>query len=183
MAEETLSARLVEVESRLERSRRRFDEGARLVEEAQQVMAEIQQALIGSPRRLSPEDSEEAASKLLTSLKASGGDMPETLCGGRLSVDQVQRLIRIDGHPIGITEMEYRVLELLAFARNNVVTRAMLLKHLYRRSDDQPQPKIIDVFISKLRKKLRSASGGAEFIETIPQRGWILRDLDNSQAA
>ena len=59
--------------------------------------------------------------------------MPETLCGGRLSVDQVQRLIRIDSHPIGITEMEYRVLELLAFARNNVVTRQMLLKHLYRR--------------------------------------------------
>ena len=84
--------------------------------------------------------------------------MPETLCGGRLAVDQVQRLIRIDGHPIGITEMEYRVLELLAFARNNVVTRAMLLKHLYRRADDQPQPKIIDVFISKLRKKLRNAS-------------------------
>ena len=183
MAEETLSARLVEVESMLERSRRRFEEGQRLVEEAQHVMAEIQQALIGSPRRLSAEDSEEAASKLLTSLKASGGDMPDTLCGGRLSVDQIQRLIRIDGHPIGITEMEYRVLELLAFARNNVVTRAMLLKHLYRRADDQPQPKIIDVFISKLRKKLRSASGGAEFIETIPQRGWILRDIDNSQAA
>ena len=109
--------------------------------------------------------------------------MPETLCGGRLSVDQVQRLIRIDGHPIGITEMEYRVLELLAFARNNVVTRAMLLKHLYRRADDQPQPKIIDVFISKLRKKLRNASGGAEFIETIPQRGWILRDIDEKSGA
>ena len=107
--------------------------------------------------------------------------MPATLCGGRLSVDQVQRLIRIDGHPIGITEMEYRVLELLAFARNNVVTRAMLLKHLYRRADDQPQPKIIDVFISKLRKKLRNASGGAEFIETIPQRGWILRDIDATE--
>ena len=126
---------------------------------------------------MSAEDSEEAASRLLASLKASGTDMPETLCGGRLAVDQTQRLIRIDGHPIGITEMEYRVLELLAFARNNVVTRTMLLKHLYRRSDDQPQPKIIDVFISKLRKKLRSASGGAEFIETIPQRGWILRDI------
>ena len=109
--------------------------------------------------------------------------MPPTLCGGRLSVDQMQRLIRIDGHPIGITEMEYRVLELLAFARNNVVTRQMLLKHLYRRADDQPQPKIIDVFISKLRKKLRSASGGAEFIETIPQRGWILRDIEAASAA
>ena len=109
---------------------------------------------------------------------ASGADMPSTLCGGRLAVDTTQRLIRIDTHPIGITEMEYRVLELLAFARNNVVTRTMLLKHLYRRSDDQPQPKIIDVFISKLRKKLRLASNGAEFIETIPQRGWILRDID-----
>jgi DNA-binding response OmpR family regulator len=183
MAEETLSTRLVEIESLLDRSRRRFDEGARLVEEAHKALADIPQALIGSPGSVSPQESEEAASRLLASIKASGGDMPESLCGGRLSVDQMQRLIRIDGHPIGITEMEYRVLELLAFARNNVVTRAMLLKHLYRRSDDQPQPKIIDVFISKLRKKLRSASGGAEFIETIPQRGWILRDIGPESGA
>ena len=87
MAEETLSARLVEIESMLERSRRRFEEGSRLVEEAQHIMGEIQQALIGSPRRVSPEDSEEAASRLLQSLKASGGEMPESLCGGRLQVD------------------------------------------------------------------------------------------------
>jgi DNA-binding response OmpR family regulator len=177
MAEETLSTRLVEIESMLDRSRRRFEEGARLVEEAHSALAEIQQELIGSPTSVSREESDEAASRLVASIRASGGEMPESLCGGRLAVDQVQRLIRIDGNPIGITEMEYRVLELLAFARNNVVTRAMLLKHLYRRADDQPQPKIIDVFISKLRKKLRSASGGAEFIETIPQRGWILRDI------
>jgi DNA-binding response OmpR family regulator len=183
MAEDTLSARLVEVESMVDRSRRRFEEGSRLLEEAHRSLADLQQALIGSPTTLTAEDSEEASSRLLASLKAAGGEMPETLCGGRLAVDQVQRLIRIDGHPIGITEMEYRVLELLAFARNNVVTRAMLLKHLYRRADDQPQPKIIDVFISKLRKKLRMASSGHEFIETIPQRGWILRDLEaNSDA-
>ena len=183
MPEETLSTRLVEIEAMLDRSRRRFEEGSRLVEEAHKALADIQQALIGSPVAISREQSEEAASQLLASLKASGSDMPDTLCGGRLSVDQVQRLIRIDGHPIGITEMEYRVLELLAFARNNVVTRAMLLKHLYRRADDQPQPKIIDVFISKLRKKLRNASGGAEFVETIPQRGWILRDISSESGA
>jgi len=183
MAEESLSSRLVEIESMLDRSRRRFDEGSRLVEEAHKLLGDLQQELIGSPGRPSPEDSDEASSRLLASLKASGEQMPETLCGGRLSVDQVQRLIRIDGHPIGITEMEYRVLELLAYARNNVVTRAMLLKHLYRRADDQPQPKIIDVFISKLRKKLRMASGGSEFIETIPQRGWILRDVESASAA
>jgi len=183
MAGETLSNRLAELESILDRARRRFEEGMKIVEDAHRTFGEIQQALLGSPATMSQEDSEEAASRLLASLKAAGGDMPDTLCGGRLSVDQAQRLIRIDGHPIGITEMEYRVLELLAFARNNVVTRTMLLKHLYRRADDQPQPKIIDVFISKLRKKLRSASGGAEFIETIPQRGWILRDITPTDAA
>ena len=179
MASETLSARLVEVEAMLGRSRRRFEEGTRLVEEAHHLLNDIQQLLMGSPATMTADESDEAASKLLTSIKASGGDMPETLCGGRLAVDQTQRLIRVDGHPIGITEMEYRVLELLAYARNNVVTRTMLLKHLYRRVDDQPQPKIIDVFISKLRKKLRLASSGAEFIETITQRGWILRDIEN----
>jgi len=178
MAETTVPARLVEIESMLDRSRRRFEEGTKLVEEAHKLLADVQQAILGSPRSVSPEDSEEAASKLLASLKATGSEMPDSLCGGRLAVDQVQRLIRFDGHPTATTEMEYRVLELLAFARNNVVTRAMLLKHLYRRADDQPQPKIIDVFISKLRKKLRNASGGAEFIETIPQRVWILRDIE-----
>ena len=103
MAEANLSGRLVEIESMLDRSRRRFEEGTRLVEEAHHMLAEIQQALIGTPRTVSPEDREEAASRLLQSLKATGGEMPESLCGGRLSVDQVQRLIRIDGHPIGIT--------------------------------------------------------------------------------
>ncbi|MEP7131120.1 MAG: hypothetical protein ABI770_08330, partial [Sphingomicrobium sp.] len=97
MTEQTLSARLVEVESILDRSRRRFEEGSRLVEEARSILADLQQALIGSPRTVSPEDSEEAASRLLASIKAAGGEMPATLCGGRLSVDQMQRLIRIDG--------------------------------------------------------------------------------------
>lgn len=176
MAGNKISSRLVDLESQLERAKRRLEDGLTLVADAQKALADVQSAIIGSPAAASDTDSDEAASKLLDSLKAQGQDMPETLCDGRMAVDPVQRLIRIDNNPIGITEMEYRVLELLAYARNNVVTRNMLLKHLYRRADDQPQPKIIDVFISKLRKKLRSASGGAEFIETIPQRGWILRD-------
>jgi two-component system, cell cycle response regulator CtrA len=92
MAESNLSGRLVEIESMLDRSRRRFEEGARLVEEAQKLLGDIHQAIIGRPRSVSPEDSEEAASKLLASLKAAGGEMPETLCGGRLAVDQMQCL-------------------------------------------------------------------------------------------
>ena len=181
--DDNISARLVEVEAMLDRSRRRFEEGSKLVEDAHRAIADLQGQLIGAPTGRGEDDGDELASRLLSALRASGGEMPATMCGGRLAVDQEQRLIRIDSHPIAITEMEYRVLELLAFARNNVVTRTMLLKHLYRRADDQPQPKIIDVFISKLRKKLRMASNGAEFIETIPQRGWILRDIEATAAA
>ena len=103
MAESNVPARLVEIESMLDRSRRRFEEGTKLVEEAHKLLADVQQAILGSPRSMSPEDSEEAASKLLASLKSTGSEMPDSLCGGRLAVDQVQRLIRIDGHPIGIT--------------------------------------------------------------------------------
>jgi len=182
MGTNNISSKLVDIENRLERAKRRLEDGLALVEEAHKALADIQQAVLGAPASAPQEDSDEVASRLLAGLKAQGEELPPTLCGGRMAVDPVQRLIRIDGNPIGITEMEYRVLELLAYARNNVVTRNMLLKHLYRRADDQPQPKIIDVFISKLRKKLRSASGGAEFIETIPQRGWILRDIDTAQA-
>ena len=47
-----------------------------MVEEAHKLLADIQQAIIGSPRSVSPEDSEEAASKLLASLKATGSEMP-----------------------------------------------------------------------------------------------------------
>src|SRR4029453_5807328 len=125
MTAESLSARLAELESILDRARKRFEEGMKIVEDAHRTFGDIQQALLGSPAPMSPEDSEEAPSRLLASLKASGTDMPETLCGGRLAVDQSQRLIRIDGHPIGITEMEYRVLELLAFGPTHVVTRTM----------------------------------------------------------
>src|SRR3954464_12125203 len=102
MAETTVPARLVEIESMLDRSRRRFEEGTKLVEEAHKLLADVQQAILGSPRSVSPEDSEEAASKLLASLKATGSEMPESLFGGRLSGHQMPPLNRIDGPPIGI---------------------------------------------------------------------------------
>jgi exonuclease VII small subunit len=63
MSADTLSTRLVEIESMLDRARRRFDEGHKLIEEAHAALGEAQQALIGSPVRLSAEDSEEASSR------------------------------------------------------------------------------------------------------------------------
>lgn len=83
MAAESLSSRLAELESILDRAKRRFEEGLKIVEEAHATFADLQQALLGAPDSLTAEESEEAASKLLSRLKATGADMPETLCGGR----------------------------------------------------------------------------------------------------
>ncbi len=41
---------------------------------------------------------------------------------------------------------------------------------------DEPELKIVDVFICKLRKKLNAANGGENYIETIWGRGYTLRD-------
>ena len=60
----------------LDRSRRRFEEGTRLVEEAHKLLGDIQQAIIGSPRSVSPEDSEEAASKLLAASRRPAAKCP-----------------------------------------------------------------------------------------------------------
>jgi len=58
----------------------------------------------------------------------------------------------------------------------------MFLNHLYG-GMDEPELKIIDVFICKLRKKLAQATGGNHFIETVWGRGYVLRDPDPRVAA
>ena len=122
----------------LDRSRRRFEEGSRLVEEAHRSLGEIQQLLIGSPVSLSAEENEEAASRLLASLKASGSELPESLCGGRLAVDPVQRLARFaNGADVDTTIVGGRVLmrgrKLLHADEGAILDRAERAFHLAMR--------------------------------------------------
>ena len=61
------------------------------------------------------------------------------------------------------------------------ISKEMLLNHLYS-GMDEPELKIIDVLICKLRKKLANASGGKNYIETIWGRGYVVRDLVDEEA-
>ena len=72
-------------------------------------------------------------------------------------------------------------LELLSLHKDRPVTKEMFLNHLYG-GMDEPEVKIIDVFICKLRKKLANASMGKNFIETIWGRGYVLRDPTDGEA-
>ena len=67
------------------------------------------------------------------------------------------------------------MLELLSLRKGTTLTKEMFLNHLYG-GMDEPELKIIDVFICKLRKKLAQATGGDNYIETVWGRGYVLRD-------
>jgi len=74
-----------------------------------------------------------------------------------------------------MTSKEYQILELLAIRKGSTLTKEMFLNHLYD-DLDEPEVKIIDVFICKLRKKLANASGGKDYIETVWGRGFAMRE-------
>jgi len=76
---------------------------------------------------------------------------------------------------VHLTGKEYQILEILALRKGTTLSKEMLLNHLYG-GMDEPELKIIDVFICKLRKKLANASGGRDYIETVWGRGYILRE-------
>jgi two-component system cell cycle response regulator CtrA len=74
-----------------------------------------------------------------------------------------------------LTSKEHQMLELLGLRQGKTVSKEQFLNHLYG-GIEEPEQKIIDVFICKLRKKLSRASGGKHYIETIWGRGYVLRE-------
>src|SRR5271163_3293280 len=81
----------------------------------------------------------------------------------------------LDGARVHLTGKEYQMLELLSLRKGTTLTKEMFLNHLYG-GMDEPELKIIDVFVCKLRKKLAQATGGKHYIETVWGRGYVLRD-------
>ena len=94
---------------------------------------------------------------------------------GDLLVDLETHVVTADGKPVGLTGKEYSILELLSWRKGVTVTKEMLLGHLYG-GKDEPELKIIDVFVCHLRKKLAQATGGEHYIETIWGRGYDPRE-------
>jgi O-acetylhomoserine (thiol)-lyase len=87
------------------------------------------------------------------------------------------KTVEVDGNRVHLTGKEYQMLELLSLRKGTTLTKEMFLNHLYG-GMDEPELKIIDVFICKLRKKLALACGGENYIETVWGRGYVLRDPD-----
>ncbi|MBM3548689.1 MAG: response regulator transcription factor [Alphaproteobacteria bacterium] len=128
-----------------------------------------------------PFDRRELIARIQAIVRRSKGHAASVLKTGRLTVNLAAHTVEIDGKPVHLTSKEYGILELLSLRKGTTLTKEMFLNHLYG-GMDEPEPKIIDVFICKLRKKISKVAGGDTFIETVWGRGYVLRDPSEVKA-
>jgi two-component system cell cycle response regulator CtrA len=121
-----------------------------------------------------PFDPAELMARVHALVRRSKGYSQPTLWVGPLQLNLDSHAVRVDGNEVHVTGKEYAILELLVLRKGVVLTKEAFLNHLYG-GMDEPEMKIIDVFICKLRKKLALA-GAANLIGTVWGRGYMMRD-------
>ena len=126
-----------------------------------------------------PFDRRELIARLQAIVRRSKGHSDSIIKTGRLTVNLDTRTVEVENQPLHLTGKEYGILELLSLRKGTTLTKEMFLNHLYGGMDG-PELKIIDVFVCKLRKKLSTATGGDNYIETVWGRGYVLRDPEDS---
>jgi two-component system cell cycle response regulator CtrA len=126
-----------------------------------------------------PFDKRELVARIHAIIRRAKGHSESAIRTGRFTVNLDTRTVEIDGKPLHLTGKEYGILELLSLRKGTTLTKEMFLNHLYG-GMDEPELKIIDVFVCKLRKKMATATGGENYIETVWGRGYVLRDQPTS---
>jgi two-component system, cell cycle response regulator CtrA len=124
---------------------------------------------------------EELVARIHAIIRRSKGHSQSVIKTGQISVNLDAKTVDVEGKTVHLTGKEYQMLELLSLRKGTTLTKEMFLNHLYG-GMDEPELKIIDVFICKLRKKLAEATGGDNYIETVWGRGYVLRDPAGGQA-
>lgn len=121
-----------------------------------------------------PFDTAELLARMQAIIRRSKGYAQPTLFIGPVQLKLDIREVTVNDVPVHLTGKEYAILELLVLRRGMVLTKEAFLSHLYG-GMDEPEAKIIDVFICKLRRKLSDA-GAPSVIGTVWGRGYTVRD-------
>jgi two-component system cell cycle response regulator CtrA len=129
-----------------------------------------------------PFHKEEMIARIHAVVRRSKGHSQSIIKTGDIAVNLDAKTVEVNTQRVHLTGKEYQMLELLSLRKGTTLTKEMFLNHLYG-GMDEPELKIIDVFICKLRKKLSAATGGDNHIETVWGRGYVLRDPVEEQKA
>ena len=128
-----------------------------------------------------PFHKDELVARIHAVIRRSKGHSQSLITTGKLIVNLDAKTVEVDGARVFLTGKEYQILELLSLRKGTTLSKEMFLNHLYG-GMDEPEVKIIDVFICKLRKKLAVACNGEHYIETTWGRGYMLRDPVHEKA-
>ena len=128
-----------------------------------------------------PFHKDELVARIHAIVRRSKGHAESVVDTGDVRVNLDDKTVEIGGASVHLTGKEYQLLELLALRKGMTLTKETFLNHLYG-GMDEPEIKIIDVFVCKLRRKLANASGGKDYIETVWGRGYVLRETNEDEA-
>jgi two-component system, cell cycle response regulator CtrA len=117
----------------------------------------------------------ELVARIHAIVRRSKGHAQSVIKIGDIAINLDSKVVDVAGTRVHLTVKEYQILELLSLRKGVTLSKEMFLSHLYG-GLDEPEIKIIDVFICKLRKKLANASSGKNYIETVWSRGYVLRE-------
>ena len=122
-----------------------------------------------------PFNRDELVARVRAIVRRSQGHANPVVNVGKMSVDLNKKIVTVNGEVLSLTGKEYALIELLALKKGSTVSKEQFLNHLYG-GMDEPEMKIIDVFLCKIRRKIQELSGGIDYIQTVWGRGYILDD-------
>jgi two-component system cell cycle response regulator CtrA len=128
-----------------------------------------------------PFHKDELVARIHAIVRRSRGHARSVINTDDLCVNLDSKTVEINGARVHLTRKEYQMLEILSLRKGMTLSKEMFLNHLYG-GMDEPDAKIIDVFVCKLRKKLTNASGGKNYIETVWGRGYVMREQGEPEA-
>ena len=129
-----------------------------------------------------PFHKDELVARIHAIVRRSKGHAQSVVQSSDLVVNLDTKTTEVNGARVYLTGKEYQMLELLSLRKGMTISKEMFLNHLYG-GMDEPELKIIDVFMCKLRKKLATASGGKNYIETVWGRGYVMRQPTDEEEA
>ena len=122
-----------------------------------------------------PFDRYELMANLDAITRRTHGHGSATISVGNLVVDLSRNYAKVGETRLELTAKEFRIIEFLALRKGAFLSKDAFLNHLYG-GIDEPEPKIIDVFICKLRRKLVENGAEGLSVDKVWGQGYILRE-------
>lgn len=110
----------------------------------------------------------ELLARLRALIRRSAGQTVSLIKIGEVQIDTVGKTVTRDSKLVGLTPMEYALVEMLALHRQKLVSRTAIYDHLFDEDDDSLS-NLVDVHVSNIRKKL-----GRDFITTRRGQGYMI---------